>query len=317
MPKSGSLLYDDPDDFQAGLPSSVDLVLERPPAFRARLTSVSLPDLKLVRAQEGSARAAYVTLPPQRALISFATRRTSQLLVDGIALPPGELFFHGAAESFHQRTLAAARWGLVCLTPATLAEFSAAITGRSLDPPRLGYVVCPKRADGLNLLRLHARAGRIAERTLDHIAHPEVVRGLEQDLLLALMNCLGDGERGGGSATRDRNRRVLARFEAVLAAHAHQLLEAAEMGRLVGESEECLNEVCAQSLGMSPGRYQLLRRLKRVRREFSPAAPAGVRVADVARRFGFNNLARFTVDYVDQYGELPPFGRETADGARK
>ena len=311
MATSGSAIYDDPDDFQASLPGSFDLVLERPRAFRARLTSVSLPDLKVVRAREESARAAHVTLPPQRVLVSFVTERTSQLLVDGVTLPPGELFFHGREESFHQRTLAGARWGLVCLTPAALAEFGAAITGRPLEPPRLGHLVCPRRGDGLSLRRLHARAVRIAERTLGHIAHPEVARGLDQDLLLALVSCLADGEPRRGSSARDRNRRVLARFEAVLAANAHRLLETAEMGGLVGEPEECLNEACAQSLGMGPERYQLLRRLKLVRREFSQVASARVSVADVARRFGFSDLARLTVDYLHQYEELPPFDRET------
>ncbi|MBV8868005.1 MAG: hypothetical protein JOY65_01105 [Acetobacteraceae bacterium] len=102
--------------------------MEQPRAFRARLTSVSLPALTLVRAQEKATRAAHMTVPPQQVLISFVTGQTSQLLLDGVTLPPGELFFHGAAESFHQRTLAAARWGLIRLTPATLAEYSAAIT---------------------------------------------------------------------------------------------------------------------------------------------------------------------------------------------
>jgi AraC-like DNA-binding protein len=315
MPRSGSALYDDPDEFQASLPGSFDLVLERPRAFRARLTCVSLPALRLVRAREKAARAAHVTPSPRRALVSFVTEQTSQLLLDGVALPPGELFFHGAGESFHQRTLAGARWGLVCLTPATLAEVGAVVTGRPLEAPRPGHAVCPRRGDGLSLLRLHARAGRVAERTLDHIAHPEVARGLEQDLLLALVNCLADGETRGGSAIRDRNRRVLARLEAVLAANAHQLLETAEMGRLIGEPERRLNEACAQALGMGPERYQLLRRLKLARRELSPAARAGASVADVARRFGFGDLARFTVDYLDQYGELPPFGGETGAGA--
>ncbi|MBV8868006.1 MAG: helix-turn-helix domain-containing protein [Acetobacteraceae bacterium] len=168
--------------------------------------------------------------------------------------------------------------------------------------------------DRLNLLRLHARAGRIAETALDHIAHPEVARGLGQDLLLALVSCLADGEPRGGSSTRDRNGRVLARFEAVLAANAHRLLDAAEMGRLIGESEQRLNEVCAQALGMDPERYQRLRRLKLVRQEFSRAAPALVSVAEIARCFGFSDLARFTVDYLHHYEELPPFGRETAAG---
>lgn len=255
--------------------------------------------------------------PPLPALISFVTEATSRLLLDGVTLAPGELFFHGTEATFHQRTLAAARWGFVSLTPDALREFSAAITGRTLDPPRLGQVLCPKPGDRLNLLRLHARAGRIAEATLENIVNPEVARGLEQDLLLALVNCLADGEPRGGSSTRDRNRRVLARFEAVLAANPHRLLEPAEIGRLIGGSEQRLNEVCAQSLGMSPGRYQLLRRLKLARREFSPAASARVSVAGIAMRFGFSDLARLTADYFNQYGEFPPFGRETAAGARK
>ena len=59
------------------------------------------------------------------------------------------------------------------------------------------------------------------------------------------------------------------------------------------------------ALGMSPKRYPLLRRMAFVRRALRAAVPDAATVMDVATRYGFWQLGRFTVEYRSLFGETP------------
>ena len=58
---------------------------------------------------------------------------------------------------------------------------------------------------------------------------------------------------------------------------------------------------------MSPGRYQRLRRLKRIRAELLRAKSSPKeRIEDTIIRYGFSQLHRFVTEYWSFYGEMPP-----------
>ena len=297
MPESGSCIFTNADSYQASLKDILDLVVMRPAAFDARLTWVDLPNLRLLRAQEASPRVASVQLPPDLVFITFPTNRHSLLICDGAELQFGDIMFHSRGERFHQRTAAASRWGCVSLTPASLVAFSRTLTGQALAAPRIGQILCPPPADRFQFLRLHAQAGRIAETHLDHITHPQVARGLEQDLVWALARCLATGETRDDPTVRKRHASIMSQFEAVLTANPDRLLPISKICSLIGVSEEWLGSLCSQVLGMSPRRYQRLRRLKLVRGELLRADPAMLSVADLAQRYGFIDVHRFIADY--------------------
>jgi AraC-like DNA-binding protein len=60
------------------------------------------------------------------------------------------------------------------------------------------------------------------------------------------------------------------------------------------------------ALGMTPKRYLLLRRMAFVRRALRAAVPDAATVTDVATRYGFWQLGRFTVEYRSLFGGTPP-----------
>jgi transcriptional regulator GlxA family with amidase domain len=95
------------------------------------------------------------------------------------------------------------------------------------------------------------------------------------------------------------------RFEEILAENLSHPPSMSELCERVGVSERTLRSCCAESLGMSPIRYVLLRRLREVHSALRDADPDRVNVAEVAHRFGFAQLARFAGTYRAMFGETP------------
>ena len=78
-----------------------------------------------------------------------------------------------------------------------------------------------------------------------------------------------------------------------------------ELCRLIGVGERTLRSCCAEFLGIGPGRYILLRRLREVRRSLREADPDTASVSELARRYGFTQLGRFAEAYRSAFGETP------------
>ncbi len=306
MPAGGSSIFTDADGYQACLRDLFDLLVPHPRDFRARLTWVDLPSLRLLRADEASSRVAYVTLSPEQVFLTFPIKQGSVLIAGGVDLHFGDFMFHSRGERLHQRTTTACRWGSISLPASVLAAAGRTIAGRDLLAPPFGRVVRPVASDRQRLLRLHAQAGRIAETSLDRIGSKEVVRALEQELILALATCLGAARMLEDRDTRRREVRTAVQLEAVLAAHHDRMLRVREIRDATGVSDRTLRASCLRQLGMTASRYQRLRRLKLVRTELLQADPAKADSAAIIRHHGFRELHRFVMEYWDVYGEMPP-----------
>lgn len=306
MPAGGCSVFTDADGYQASLRDMLDLLVPQPREFTARLTWVEFPTLHLLRAQEASPRIAYAAFPPQRVFATFLAREGPPIIYGGGELRYGDIMLHGVGERVHQRTTAATSWGAVSLTPAALQAFARTVGGQELVPPVAGRVLHPRAADRQVLLRLHAQACRIADSNPDRLRNAEVVRGLEQDMIWALVTCLAAQEGKEDRAPRNEQARILARLETMLASRPYQLWTTQHICGAIGVSVHRLRSSCAAVLGMSPGRYQKLRRLKLVRMELMGTEAAAANSAKVLARYGFSDLHRFIAEYWNLYGELPP-----------
>src|SRR5271166_1186822 len=171
MPAGGSSIFTDVDGYQANLRDMMDLLVPGPRLFHARLTWVDLSHVGLLRAEEASARVAFVTLPAELIFATFPTKRDPPLICDGAALPFGEIMLHRGGDRLHQRTTGASSWGSISLPAATLMTYGRTIANRSLILPRVRWRFRPCAKDRDFLLRLHAQAGRMADTALDRFGH--------------------------------------------------------------------------------------------------------------------------------------------------
>lgn len=306
MPGGATGRFTDPDTYVANFRAmTVELVVTHPGQFDGRLTWAQLPHIDMLCAQEALPRTAYVSLQPPSLFVTFLMQPEPALLLNGVALQPGEIAFHASGERFHQRTTGPAHWGLLAITPWFASVYAAALTGRHFRLPPAGRIFRPASADAAQFLHLHARICHLVETRPTSVCHPEVARALEQELIHGLMTCFCGSEMRSESARTRRHADILARFEHQLTAYPDRLRPMPELGAIIGASRRTLAVCCAEFLGMSPSRYLRLRRLNRVRQTMLNADPSTAKVSEIARSHNFTAFGRFAALYREAFGETP------------
>jgi AraC-like DNA-binding protein len=303
----GIVTHTNPDDCRVTAPGvSINLVATDRGDFKVHLTWVELRRLRLIRCRENVSCIAVVTLAPQWVFVAFPTQYDPPPVWNGVKLRPGRIVLHGLGERTHQRIRGKAGWALISLPTDDLVAYGRALSGVDLTAPVSTRIIHPPTMATAQLRSLLGKVCRLAETKPDMIAHREVARSLEQDLLHALINCLtAEGVREEETAPSTRHADIMVRFEDVLASHDDRQLSMAELTAAIGVSERTLRVCCTEFLGMSPGSYVRLRRLNLVRAALWRADPATTSVAAVARRYGFSELGRFAGTYRTEFGEVP------------
>ncbi len=306
MSASGSSIFTDAEGYQSGLLDLLDLVVPEPRAFQARLTWLDLSILHILRGQESAARLGILRAPADEVFVVFPTRQGSTLVVDGVELPFGEAIVHSLNEISHHRTIGACEWGSVSLTPASLLTYGRIIAGCELVPPTSGQALHLPIKPRQRLMRLHRQAARLVETHLARVIHPEVARALEQDLLCAVIGAVAGGKPAPVQPCGRRAAALVQRYEEIVGAHPDRLLRVKDICASLDVSERVLRVSCTEVLGMSPDRYQRLRRLKRVRAELRHGGTSSEAMSQVLARYGFGSIHRFVAEYWGAYGEMPP-----------
>jgi AraC-like DNA-binding protein len=268
----------------------------------------------LLRSEENLPRIAYISLAPALVFVGFVTRPDPPMFWSGVELQAGDIILHGRGERFHQRTTGPCSWSLTGLAPERLERYCEALSGKTLSLPVAARILRPAARDAARLRRLHAQACRLAETRPKVLAHPEVARAIEQGVIHALVTCLSARARDDGAARRHHSS-IMVRFEEVLADHPNRPLPMPELCALIGVTERTLRSCCADFLGISPSRYVLLRRLKRVQVALRDADPATATIAEIASGCGFTELGRFAGAYQTAFGESPSTTLRRAPGS--
>ena len=214
MPGSSTSRFTNLEDYQADLGDAfAGLVVTTPAAFTACATRITLRHLSLLCARESLSRVAFVSLPSDRAFISFSSDPTHSVVWRGRRLGQGEIMFHGHRERLHQRTDGRSCWRMIELSTASLAELAIIETGAALAPPAMGQILRPSPNDRKRLVRIHREAARLAETRPQILSHPEVIRGMEAELGEVLAACLTNAEVCPETEAVRRANAIMVRFE--------------------------------------------------------------------------------------------------------
>ncbi len=87
--------------------------------------------------------------------------------------------------------------------------------------------------------------------------------------------------------------------------HLDQPLTVAEIAQAAGLSIRAVQESFQRDLGTTPMAYLRRVRLECVRLELQRGDPSNASVQEIARRWGFSHLGRFSGEYLRQHGEYP------------
>ena len=262
MPGSGTRTFLEPDHYEESLrQAQIEILIALSSKFKARLTWAELHDLEVLRCEEDFTRVAYVCLSPQLSFVTFPAHSGPVSVWGGTELRPGEIVFHGRGERLHQSTPGSFVWNVIALDPLQLEKYGRALSGKPFSLPSEGKILRPSPRDVARLRRLHAQVCRLAETKPRLLAHTEVARAIEQDLIQTLVACLTGASMRADGAIKRRHASIMIRFEEVLAEHFREPLHMTELCELIAVPERTLRSCCAEFLDNAPIRHVLLRKL--------------------------------------------------------
>ena len=306
MPQSRVLSFDNPETYAAAVrATSVELLLTSGGDFSAELVQVDFGRLLMQRGADNLPRIVRIFNHPKRAPLAFlAGSWQAPVRHDGIDVAPGEIIVYSPAAMCHQRTSGPSRWAAMSLTAEDLAVAGKTITGRELLSPATTQVIRPVPSLMARLMSLHEATMHLAKSAPDILAHPQVAKSLEQQLVHAMVMCIGTQQAKTKSGVRQHGK-VVARFEDFLATRRYEPVYLTEICAAIGVSERTLRTCCHEHFGMGPIHYLWLRRMHLANRALRHADPSAKTVTQIATDYGFWELGRFSVEYRALFGESP------------
>jgi AraC-like DNA-binding protein len=302
MTGCGTTTYTDPDDYRVNVPGlAIGLVLTSGDDFKARVTWARMRRITLALIEEAAPRIAFLSSAPALTFVCFPLRGES--IWNGVQVRRGDFMLHGGGH-LHQLAEAGTLWGMISIRSKDLATYSRTLLGRSLAPIHETEFLRPSHRVASDVLRLHREVCRLAATKQDVMAHREVARAAEQDLLHQLVNALSDARSNERNGTMCRRAEIMARFEGLLAEKTAHLSMPA-ISAALDVPQRTLRICCEAFLGCSPLAYAKLQRLNRARSALSRADHELESVADIARTHGFSEPGRFAVAYRALFGETP------------
>jgi AraC-like DNA-binding protein len=298
--------FSDPDEYAAAIrATNTVFTITGRGQFAARLIRIDLHHLWMQGASDNLPRITHSTNLPGRAVVSFRTQPGPSLLTAALEMQPTSIVRHSEGQSYHRRSSGRAAYGSISLPVALMAAFGPAVADVDLTPPKDPLIHTPPRSDMMKLQRLHAAAVRLAENAPEIIANPYAARGLEQELIEAMVGCLRHGDGSKNRLAQGQHAVVMRRFHRMVEEKIGEPIYIPEICKAIGVAERTLRMCCQEHLGMAPKRYLLLRRMHLVRRALHQADPNATSVTAIGTRYGFWELGRFAVEYQALFGESP------------
>jgi AraC-like DNA-binding protein len=280
--------FTDLDEYAAAIhPSIVELTVIGRGHFAVTQTRIDLHRLWVRSASENLSRIADVEHVPGRAYFSFLPYAGPSIDYSGVRVGPHEIVRHNPGRTYYQGTSGPAHWAVMSLPADDMISLGGAIAGCDLTPPRDALVLTPSPSAMVTLQRLHAAAGRLAEEAPEIIANPEAARGLEQSLILAMVECLSIAEVREDRSAQRHHGMIMRRFRRAVEENPDHALYIPELCASIGVADRTLRVCCQEQLGMSPKRYLLLHRMHLARRALRESAPTATKVTEIATRYGF------------------------------
>jgi AraC-like DNA-binding protein len=266
----------EPEDFEAALRESggVELVVTSDGKFRARMSRISLKHMRLFACEERMSRVAFMSVSEHMVRVTLPPRPHASLMWNGIVPRPGEIITHFAGRRFHERAEGPCRWSTMWLPAKDLASAGSATRGGTFVVPP-GQRRWRPDADALKcLINLHQNAIRATTTRPKLPVEREAARGLEQQLILALVDCLVGENTEPEDALQSQYADIMIRLEDALRAAVPESISVARIAAALGVSGPVLRACCHAHLGMTPSRYIYLRRLRLVRQALRDANPS-------------------------------------------
>ena len=210
--------------------------------------------------------------------------------------------------------------GYVCAT----ASFPLDLVDETSD--RCGY---PRIADartstmvGLEYNKAGTLRNALGTAFIEAITHPfnelaaTWARNKQEDLLHAMLACLGNGASKVKSVSHGERARVLKATLAAIKDQPEEVLSVGDLCRIAGASERTLDYAFRERFGLAPAQYMKVLRLNGVQNDLCRLHEPSIKISDIANKWGFWHLGQFAKDYRNWFGELPSDTYQRKHGKR-
>ena len=295
----------DPDALASMIrPARGDIVITGKGSFSAKAVQVNLPQLWMQHVEEEVPRIWHNTASCARGAIWFHTKPESSAVFQGVEVTDRQVGVCPVGQPIWQRLTGPTNWGSMSLPLDAWNGLSIA-AGSDLFATQAYPILSPSEADIARLRRLHQSTAHLAQDAPELFIHSDVARGIEQSLIHAMTLCFQSfGSKGFGYSAWNRSR-VMRAFKQFLDESGDIPIYVPELCTKLRIAERTLRAFCQEYIGMGPKKYLYLRRMHLARRALRAGDEAATTVTDVAMRYGFWELGRFSVAYRDLFEERP------------
>lgn len=306
MPCSRVLAFTDPLPCQSAiLNADVEILPTTKEDFRVKMTQVEAKRLWVQAFRASAPVVCTVACNPHRRSIGFLTESNSSPLQHcGLDVLPGDIILN-RPDVIHRRSGPDFEYGTLSLPTSEFDDAIEAIIGHKVAKTKEQRIIRPHPQLTSRLLKLHRAIGQLAQDAPEVLELPEVLRGLENELIHVMVRCLADCMGIEPTTGGRRHDAIVARFEDFLAANPDRPLYLTEICAAIGVAERTLRASCEEHLGMGPIRFLNLRRMHLAHRALRQADPSQSTVTRIATNHGFWELGRFSVAYRELFGESP------------
>jgi AraC-like DNA-binding protein len=274
--------------------------------YRSALTRIDLNRIWLQRNETFLPQVAHVAETENRGAIKFAADSQLQPAYrNGEELRRNAVVVSSIMGEHHWRMHGPSQIASMSMSPADLAAASQALIGRELTAPNMPRQIPASDPLIIRLRQLHAAACDLAAKAPDMLAHSEVAKAMDEELVRAMVGCLAEVVIVEGPTRSSLRMSVMHKFERAIEEADNQPLYVTDVCVKIGVQERTLRSRCLEYLGMGPHRYLWLRRMWHVRHALSVADPSKYTVTAIVANYGFWELGRFSVAYRKLFGENP------------
>lgn len=247
--------------------------------------------------------------PPERILLCrVVSGGLEERVEDGPTthIQPGQVAALGAVDGlYYSGTVQRGQYDLLVIEPSLLSEVTAGTSG-SDEPVRLTGATPISAAAGRHLFDTIGFLRRVAsDRYLDQ--SPLLAAGLERYVATVLLTTLPNTASLAQSAQdqQDSTPLLLRRAIAFIEENAHTDISLIDIATSVFVSPRALQYMFRKHRSCTPMEYVRQVRLHYAHLDLVAGDRATTTVSEIARRWGFGHMGRFSVYYRENYGESP------------
>ncbi|MFX1725121.1 helix-turn-helix domain-containing protein [Stenotrophomonas sp. AS1] len=201
------------------------------------------------------------------------------------------------------------QWAVLLIPREVLQREAVLRVGRELRLPRTGWHTRPTPPPAAEGVRHAVFKALEAAAAWEGVITPAQMAAQASLLLGAFVEAVSAGDAGparrldGWGSARHRDA-LVRRAEDYLKAHLERPFDSRALALALGVGERQIERLFRDAYGHGPCHWHQLARLNRARTALLHADERGT-VTDIALRFGFSHLGRFSILYRHVFGECP------------